>query len=107
MQSTVAAESKFDEKLLELSSRIDAFEGYAHAHGLRIAEIADRATLYREPRHPYTRSLLSAVPVADPDRRRATARVGPTATGGHRPRAPWVSCIPPTRSIRRARAEPR
>lgn len=41
MQSTVAAESKFDEKLLELSSRIDVFEGYAHAHGLRIAEIAD------------------------------------------------------------------
>jgi HD-GYP domain-containing protein (c-di-GMP phosphodiesterase class II) len=41
MQSTVAAESKFDEKLLELSSRIDALEGYAHAHGLRIAEIAD------------------------------------------------------------------
>lgn len=41
MHSTVAAESKFDEKLLELSSRIDAFEGYAHAHGLRIAGIAD------------------------------------------------------------------
>jgi HD-GYP domain-containing protein (c-di-GMP phosphodiesterase class II) len=41
MQSTVAAESKFDEKLLELSARIDAFEGYSHAHGLRIAGIAD------------------------------------------------------------------
>jgi HD-GYP domain-containing protein (c-di-GMP phosphodiesterase class II) len=41
MQSTVATESKFDEKLLELSSRIDAFEGYTHAHGLRIAGIAD------------------------------------------------------------------
>lgn len=41
MQSTVAAESQFDEKLLELSSRIDAFEGYSHAHALRIAEIAD------------------------------------------------------------------
>lgn len=41
MQSTVAVESKFDEKLLELSSRIDLFEGYTHSHGLRIAEIAD------------------------------------------------------------------
>jgi HD-GYP domain len=41
MQSTAAAESTFDEKLLELSARIDAFEGYSHAHGLRIAGIAD------------------------------------------------------------------
>lgn len=41
MQSIVAAGSTFDEKLLELSSEIDAFEGYGHAHGLRIATIAD------------------------------------------------------------------
>jgi len=41
MQSTPAAESRFDEKLLELSSEMDGFEGYTHAHGLRIATIAD------------------------------------------------------------------
>ena len=41
MQSTSAAESRFDEKLLELSSEMDEFEGYTHAHGLRIATIAD------------------------------------------------------------------
>ena len=35
----------------------------------RIVELADRETLYRNPRHPYTRSLLSAVPVPDPERR--------------------------------------
>ncbi len=35
----------------------------------RVVELADRTTLYREPRHPYTRSLLSAVPVPDPDRK--------------------------------------
>lgn len=33
--------SQFDEKLLELSSQIDTFERYSHAHGLRVAEIAD------------------------------------------------------------------
>ncbi len=41
MQTTPAAESRFDEKLLDLSSQMDEFEGYAHAHGLRLATIAD------------------------------------------------------------------
>ena len=41
MQTTPVAESRFDERLLELSSEMDEFEGYSHAHGLRIATIAD------------------------------------------------------------------
>jgi HD-GYP domain-containing protein (c-di-GMP phosphodiesterase class II) len=41
MQSIVTAESRFDETLLETSAAMDEFEGYGHAHGLRIAELAD------------------------------------------------------------------
>ena len=36
----------------------------------RIVELADRDTLYRNPQHPYTRALLSAAPMPDPDAQR-------------------------------------
>ena len=36
----------------------------------RIVEIGPRAAVFENPRHPYTQSLLSAVPVADPRQRR-------------------------------------
>ncbi len=34
----------------------------------RLMELAPRADLFREPLHPYTQTLLSAVPVPDPER---------------------------------------
>ncbi len=36
----------------------------------KIVEIADSETIYRDAKHPYTRALLSAVPIPDPNRKK-------------------------------------
>jgi len=41
----------------------------------RVVELADRDTIYQDARHPYTKALISAVPVPDPVRERARPRV--------------------------------
>ncbi len=41
----------------------------------RVVEMADRNAIYEAARHPYTQSLISAVPIPDPDLERARARV--------------------------------
>jgi oligopeptide/dipeptide ABC transporter ATP-binding protein len=41
----------------------------------KIVEIGDRADIYRNPTHPYTQALLSAVPIPDPTKRGARERI--------------------------------
>ncbi|MCG8615744.1 MAG: ABC transporter ATP-binding protein, partial [Desulfobacterales bacterium] len=36
----------------------------------KVVETADYAALYSDPKHPYTRTLLSAIPVPDPFRKK-------------------------------------
>jgi len=40
----------------------------------RVVEVADRDALYQSPRHPYTKALISAVPIPDPELERARDR---------------------------------
>ncbi len=37
----------------------------------KIVELADRESLYKAPMHPYTKALMSAVPIPDPKRKNA------------------------------------
>ena len=41
----------------------------------KVMELAERESLYRAPRHPYTKALMAAVPIPDPDKERAKQRV--------------------------------
>ena len=41
----------------------------------KVMEVADRDALYTDPRHPYTKALISAVPLPDPDLERTKQRI--------------------------------
>ncbi len=40
-----------------------------------VMEIADRGSLCREPLHPYTKALISAMPIPDPDQEKNRQRL--------------------------------
>jgi peptide/nickel transport system ATP-binding protein/glutathione transport system ATP-binding protein len=58
---------------LFISHDMAVVERVSHRVGVmylgRIVEIGSRAQIFEDPRHPYTHSLLSAVPIADPTKR--------------------------------------
>jgi oligopeptide transport system ATP-binding protein len=65
----------------------------------RVMEYGDAATLFAHPRHPYTRSLLDAVPVPDP--RVERARRAPALAGDlPSPLSPPSGCVFRTRCPR-------
>ena len=41
----------------------------------KMVELSDWKSLYAEPNHPYTQSLLSAVPIPDPDVQKSRKRI--------------------------------
>jgi oligopeptide/dipeptide ABC transporter ATP-binding protein len=53
----------------------------------QIVELAPSAPLYREPRHPYTVALLSAIPTPDPARRRRRVMLGGDVPSAAKPPA--------------------
>jgi glutathione transport system ATP-binding protein len=59
----------------------------------RIVEIGPRAAIFEDPRHPYTKKLLSAVPIADPRLRRNELRLATEEIPS--PLRPWGFEPPP------------
>jgi oligopeptide/dipeptide ABC transporter ATP-binding protein len=46
----------------------------------RVCEVADNEALFTQPRHPYTRALMDAVPIPDPSQPRRAPVVGEAAS---------------------------
>ncbi len=70
---------EFDLSLIFISHNLSVVRHISHRILVlylgRMMELADRDQLYRNPRHPYTQALVSAVPIPDPDLERRKERL--------------------------------
>ena len=81
--------------LLFISHDMAVVERVSHTVGVmylgRIVEMGPRRAIFEDPRHPYTRDLMSAVPVADPRQRKTESDLNfkpipsPVFPVGHEP----------------------
>lgn len=67
-------QSELGISMLFISHDMAVVERVSHQVGVmylgRIVEIGSRQSIFEDPRHPYTKSLMAAVPVADPRKRK-------------------------------------
>ncbi|MFW5655052.1 MAG: ATP-binding cassette domain-containing protein, partial [Roseicyclus sp.] len=90
-------QADFGLSYLFISHDMAVVERVSHRVGVmylgRLVEIGSRADIFEDPRHAYTRTLMSGVPIADPTRRmlRETAEFKPLPSpifpAGHEPGA--------------------
>ena len=69
-------QSEFNFSYLFISHDMSVVERISHRVAVmylgKIVEIGKRSEIFGNPQHDYTKKLLAAVPIADPDKRKST-----------------------------------